>query len=294
MARPRVLVTGAGGQLGRAAMALAGTGLELVGLDRAALDITSPASVAAAFDRVNPGLVVNLAAYTAVDRAEDEQAAAFAVNRDGVANLARACRAHGAAMIHVSTDYVFDGAKKAAWREDDPIAPLSVYGRSKAEGEAALRAALPHHAILRTSWVFGARGANFVRTVLGRIGKAEELRVVDDQHGSPTAAADLARAIAVVARGLSADPALSGTYHYCNAGVTSWFGFAQAIFARAAERGLKPPRLVPIKAAGYAAKAKRPANSALDCARIEAAFAVARPPWRESLIPVVDAILDER
>ena len=189
---------------------------------------------------------------------------------------------------------MFDGAKKAAWREDDPIAPLSVYGRSKAEGEAALRAALPHHAILRTSWVFGARGANFVRTVLGRIGKAEELRVVDDQHGSPTAAADLARAIAVVARGLSADPALSGTYHYCNAGVTSWFGFAQAIFARAAERGLKPPRLVPIKAAGYAAKAKRPANSALDCARIEAAFAVARPPWRESLIPVVDAILDER
>lgn len=295
MAAPRVLVTGAGGQVGRDLMALGGAGLDLLGLDRAALDIARADQVASAFDRAKPRLIVNLAAYTAVDKAEDEPGPAFAANRDGVANLARACRRLGVPMIHISTDYVFDGTKPGAWREDDRVAPLGVYGKSKAAGEAALREALPHHAILRASWVFGAHGKNFVRTMLGRIGKSDELKVVNDQHGCPTAAQDLACAIVTVAHRMLADPARSaGTFHYCNEGATTWFDFAQAIFARAGERGLKPPRLVPIKAVEYAAKARRPANSVLDCAKITAAFGVVRPPWRESLIPVVDAILWER
>jgi dTDP-4-dehydrorhamnose reductase len=288
-------VTGAAGQVGSDLMALGSSGLELLGLDRAALDITRIDSIDAALERTKPRLVVNLAAYTAVDKAEDEPGAAFAVNRDGVANLARACARRDVAMIHLSTDYVFDGAKTGAWREDDPVSPLSAYGRSKAEGEAALRAALPRHVILRASWIFGAHGKNFVRTMLGRIGKGDELKVVNDQHGCPTAAADLACAIVAVAHRLLADPARrTGTYHYCNEGPTTWFDFAGAIFIRAAERGLRPPRLVPIKAAEYLAKARRPANSVLDCTKTVQAFGVARPPWRESLIPVVDAILSER
>ncbi|MGQ0676691.1 MAG: dTDP-4-dehydrorhamnose reductase [Rhodospirillales bacterium] len=295
MAAPRVLVTGAAGQLGGELMALGGSGLDLVGLDRAELDIARADAVDAMLDRAKPLLVVNAAAYTAVDKAEDEPGAAFAANRDGAANLARACRRLGIPLIHVSTDYVFDGMKPGPWREDDPVAPLSVYGRSKAEGEAAVRAALPGHAILRASWVFGAHGRNFVRTMLGRIGKADELRVVDDQRGCPTATADLARAIAAVAHRMLAEPARhAGTYHYCNEGATTWFDFAGAIFARAREKGLASPRLVPIKAADYPAKARRPANSVLDCAKIVAAFAVARPPWRESLKPVVDALLAAR
>ncbi len=295
MAAPRVLVTGAGGQVGRDFMSLGGSGLDLRGFGRTELDITRPDAVNAALDRTKPRLVVNLAAYTAVDKAEDEPAAAFAANRDGVANLARACRRLGIPMIHVSTDYVFDGTNPGAWREDDPVRPLGVYGRSKAEGEAALREALPHHVILRASWVFGAHGRNFVRTMLGRVGKSGEIKVVNDQHGCPTAAADLACAIVSVAHRLLADPAWSaGTYHYCNEGATTWFDFAAAIFARAGERGLAPPRLVPIKAADYAAKARRPANSVLDCGKIIAAFGAVRPPWRESLAPVVDAILSER
>jgi dTDP-4-dehydrorhamnose reductase len=295
VAAPRVLVTGAAGQVGSDLMALGSSGLELLGLDRAGLDIADAGAVDAALDRARPRLVVNLAAYTAVDKAEDEPGAAFAVNRDGVANLARACRQLGIAMIHLSTDYVFDGAKAGAWREDDPVSPLSVYGCSKAEGEAALREVLPHHVILRASWVFGGHGKNFVRAMLGRIGKGDDLKVVNDQHGCPTAAADLACAIVAVAHRLLADPARhTGTYHYCNEGPTTWFNFAGAIFAHAVEHGLKPPRLVPIKAAEYLAKARRPANSVLDCTKTVQAFGVVRPPWRESLIPVVDSILAER
>ena len=294
-ARRRVLVTGADGQVGRDLVALKRPGLELIGFDRAALDITRAGDVDAALARARVYLVANLAAYTEVDKAEDEPETAFAVNRDGVGNLARACKKRGAAMIHVSTDYVFDGTKRGAWREDDPTAPLGVYGKSKAAGEAALRDALPRHAIIRASWVFGAHGKNFVRTMLGRIGMGDELRVVNDQRGCPTAAADLARAILAVAGRLSAEPdPVAGTYHYCNDGATTWFRFAEAIFARAREKGLAPPRLVPIKAADYPARARRPANSELDCAKIMRIFGVARPPWRDSLLPVVDALIAAR
>lgn len=289
----RVLVAGAGGQVGRALMALATPpDIELVGLYRAALDITQFDAVNAALDQARPHAVVNLAAYTAVDRAEDEPLAAFAVNRDGAGLLAQACRRRGVGLVHVSTDYVFDGTRPGAWTEDDPVAPLGVYGRSKAEGEALVREALPAHAIVRTSWVFGAHGRNFVRTMLERIGRTAELRVVDDQRGCPTAASDLARALLEVARRLLDAPgAAAGTYHYCNAGATTWFRFAQAIFARARAHGRDVPRVIPVPSADYPTRARRPANSELDCAKAVAAFGLARPSWRDSLPPVVDAIL---
>lgn len=289
----RVLVAGAGGQVGRELMGLpAPADLALTGLYREALDICHADAVHAAFDQHRPDIVVNLAAYTAVDKAEDEPLPAFAANRDGPAMLAQACRRRGIPLLHVSTDYVFDGQKQGAWREDDPIGPIGVYARSKAEGEQLLRDALDEHVILRTSWVFGAQGNNFVRTMLGRIGRNAELRVVDDQRGCPTAAADLARALMTIARRLLEDPArVAGTYHFANAGPTTWFRFAQAIFARAKAHGLDVPRVVPIPTSGYPTKATRPANSELDCAKVVATFGVARPAWRDSLPPVVDAIL---
>ncbi len=292
----RVLVAGAGGQVGRELMALpAPPGIELVGLYRAALDITQVDAVTAAFEHAKPDIVVNLAAYTAVDKAEDEQLAAFAVNRDGAGLLAQTCRRRGIALVHVSTDYVFDGTRSGPWREDDPIGPIGVYARSKAEGEQLVRDALPAHVILRTSWVFGAHGRNFVRTMLDRIGRAAVLRVVDDQRGCPTAAADLARALLAVAqRMLEAPAGAAGTYHYCNSGVTTWFRFAQAIFARARAHGLEGPRVIPIPTSEYQTAAERPANSELDCSKAVATFGLARPPWRDSLPPVVDAILAER
>jgi len=297
MTQPRrILVTGAAGQVGRALMALApGHDLELIGADRSALDIRRSDQVVAALTYARAELVINLAAYTAVDKAEDEPLEAIAINRDGAGLLAQACQRRGAALIQVSTDYVFDGHRTGAWQPQDPAAPLGVYGRSKAEGEELVRDALPAHVVLRTSWVFGAHGRNFVRTMLGRIGQQAELRIVDDQRGCPTSAADLARALVTIARAVLADPAaVAGTYHYCNAGCTTWYRFAQAIFARARSRGIEPPRLVPIPSAEYPTRARRPANSELDCTTAVATFAVARPSWRDSLPPVVDAILAER
>lgn len=289
----RVLVAGAGGQVGRAFMALkVPAGIELVGLYREALDIRQAEAVHAAFDQHRPDLVINLAAYTAVDKAEDEPLPAFAVNRDGAGILAQSCRRRGVPMLHVSTDYVFDGTKAGPWLPADPIGPIGVYARSKAEGEQLVRDALPAHVILRTSWVFGAHGHNFVRTMLGRIGKNAELRVVDDQRGCPTAAADLARTLLAIALRQLADPAsVAGIYHFANAGVTTWFRFAQAIFARARAHGLEVPAVIPIPTSGYPTRARRPANSALDCTSTLKTFGVAQPSWRDSLPPVVDAIL---
>lgn len=292
----RVLVAGAGGQVGRELMGLrAPADIEMTGLYREALDICHADAVHAAFDQTKPDIMVNLAAYTAVDKAEDEPLPAFAANRDGAGMLAQACRRRGIPLLHVSTDYVFDGAKQGAWREDDPIGPIGVYARSKAEGEQLVRDALDQHVIVRTSWVFGAQGHNFVRTMLGRLGKSDELRVVDDQRGCPTAAADLARALMAIARRMLADPdGVAGTYHFANQGPTTWFRFAQAIFARAKAHGLDVPRVVPISTSGYPTKATRPANSELDCAKVVATFGVQRPPWRDSLPPVVDAILTQQ
>jgi len=280
-----LLVLGAGGQVGRALCRLAAArGIPCRGLDRSALDITDRAAVAAAV--AVAGLVVNAAAYTAVDQAEREPEAAYAANRDGVANLAEACAAAGRPLLQLSTDYVFDGERTAAYRESDAVNPLSVYGASKAAGEAALRQRLPAHLILRTAWVFAATGHNFVRTML-RLGRERrEIRVVADQIGGPTAAADVAAAILTMAAA-AAKPGFSawGTFHFAGAPPTSWYGLAQAVL-----EGRSSARLAAIATADYPTPARRPLRAVLDCTRIAAAFGIAQPQWRQSLRQVLREI----
>ena len=281
----RVLVIGSSGQLGyellRAALP---TGMTVTGVDLDGIDITSAASVAAGLAANPCELVVNAAAYTAVDRAEGESAVAFAVNRDGPAHLAAACAERGIPLIHVSTDYVFDGTKLTPYLEDDPIVPVNLYGASKAAGETEVRRRLPQHVILRTSWVYCAHGTNFVKTML-RLGRERpELGVIDDQVGAPTAAADLAAAIiAIATRLLDGADGPWGTFHYTGGGETSWYGFAAGIFDFQERMTGHRPRLRAITTADYPTPARRPANSRLDCTRIGEAFGIRPVPWRESL-----------
>jgi dTDP-4-dehydrorhamnose reductase len=284
----RVLIIGSGSQVGFELMRAAwpkGTGLR--GLSRSDLDITDQSKVATTIRDAGCDLVVNAAAYTAVDRAESEADAAFAVNRDGVGHIATACASAGIACIHLSTDYVFNGRKSEPYVELDPIDPINVYGTSKAAGEAELRRRLEQHLILRTSWVYGAHGSNFVKTMLRLGATREELAIVDDQTGCPTAAFSVAAAIARIAGTLQHEQARWGTYHYCDREPTTWYGFAQRIFEIEASAGHKVPALRPIPSVEYRSAARRPANSSLDCSRIEATFGIRRPSWRESLAQVM-------
>ncbi len=265
-------------------------------LARPEIDLARPGEVRDAIRARRPAIVVNAAAYTAVDAAEADSATAYAVNRDGPAALAEACRETGAALIHYSTDYVFDGAKSGAYVEDDPIRPMSVYGASKAEGEAAIRARLDRHVIIRTSWVYSATGNNFVKTMLRLGGERDRLGIVDDQHGAPTAAADIAAATIAVCAALDAGGGTSGdgfgTFHFCGGGVTSWYGFAREIFAGAAARGLKTPHFVePIATEAYPTPAVRPRNSALDCGKIARVYGIACRPWQEALSACLDELI---
>jgi dTDP-4-dehydrorhamnose reductase len=284
-----LLVFGAGGQVGRALMEQAQG--RAFGLDEAACDICDERAVMRAVGAVPVSAVVNCAAYTAVDRAETERAQAFAVNEQGAGAVARAAAAHGLPVIHLSTDYVYAGDHSGSVDETAPIAPLNVYGASKAAGDAAVAAGNPAHVILRVSWVFGVHGGNFVKTML-RLGQDRpELRIIDDQRGGPTEARDIADAILAVAAALRA-PEFdgSGVYHFTGAPATSWFGFAQAIFART--HGLKP-KLTPIATSDYPTPARRPLNSTLDCSKILRRFAITQPDWRVALSRVM-ASLEER
>ena len=252
-------------------------------LARSEVDITDAAAVAAAVRGAD--FVANCAAYTAVDKAETERDQAFAVNATGPGVIARACAEAGAALLHISTDYVFRGDGDRPWREDDPIAPLSVYGESKAAGEAAVREALPRHVILRTAWVFAAHGNNFVRTMLRLGAERPELRIVADQRGGPTAAADIAAAIlAIRERALAPGFDGWGTFHFAGAPATTWHDFAAAIFA---EKGGAAPALHPIATSDYPTPARRPSNSVLDCGKIGRVFGLAQPDWRRALSAVV-------
>jgi dTDP-4-dehydrorhamnose reductase len=241
----------------------------------------------------HPDIVVNAAAYTAVDAAQSDSDAAFAVNRDGPAALAEACEAIGAAMIHYSTDYVFDGTKDGAYVEDDPIHPLSVYGASKAEGDMAICARLDRHVILRTSWVYSATGHNFVKTMLRLGAERDKLGIVDDQVGSPTAAWDIAAATIAICRALGEGRADGfGAYNFCGGGTTTWYGFARAIFDGAAARGLKTPSTVdPIATEAYPTPAPRPRNSMLDCGKIARTYGIAARPWSIALSACLDEIV---
>jgi dTDP-4-dehydrorhamnose reductase len=285
----KLAVFGAAGQLG-AALARVGEhrGVAVIGFHRAGADIADAAAVGAALVEADADVAVNAAAYTAVDKAESEPEMAFAVNRDGAANVAAAAAHAGIPVIHISTDYVFDGTKAAAYVEDDPIAPVGIYGRSKAEGEAAVCAANPHAVILRTAWVYGVEGANFVKTMLRLGAERDVLRIVDDQRGCPTFADDLAGGIVSVAGNLGER---WGTYHLSGGGETTWFGFAGAIFAEAARLGARTPRLEPITTADYPTPAKRPANSVLDCTKAKRTFGVELPPWNDGLSRMLRAHL---
>lgn len=286
-----ILVTGSTGQLAGALAAAAPDRVRRVG--RPEFDFDRPETLAASFAAVRPALVVNAAAYTAVDAAEDDAEAAYRANRDGPATLARLCAAAGIPLIHVSTDYVFDGAKGAPYVETDPVSPQGVYGASKLAGEQAVLAAGAQATILRTSWVYAAQGKNFVRTMLTVGATRDRLTVVADQRGCPTTATDLADAILAIAGRIAATgwrPEYGGLFHAAGSGETTWFGLATATFEEAARHGAKVPEVAPIATADWPTKAKRPADSRLDCDKLAAVFDVRLPPWRDSLARTVDAI----
>jgi dTDP-4-dehydrorhamnose reductase len=286
----KVLVTGANGQVGcELSRRGARRGFDILALDRATLDITDQSAINRKVRGSKVSLVVNAAAYTAVDQAESEPEVAFAVNCDGPAYLASACAEAGIPLIHISTDFVFDGKKQGFYLESDQISPLNVYGKSKAAGEVAVRERLRKHIILRTSWVYGVQGRNFVKTML-RLGREKDvIQVVEDQYGCPTYAADLGDAIMHIASRMREKREITwGTYHYCGQGVTSWHGLAQEIFSLANQYILlKVKKVEAIGAADYPTPAERPLNSALDCSLVERVFEVHPRPWRESLAQMI-------
>jgi dTDP-4-dehydrorhamnose reductase len=284
-----ILVFG-NGQLGQDLVrAGAARQVPLIALERAQADICDPAAVRAAIAYHRPALVVNAAAYTKVDLAESEAQTAFRVNEGGAANIGVACA--GIPFIHISTDYVFDGAKRGPYLEDDPIAPLNVYGQSKAAGEQAVRATSPRHVIIRSSWIFGEFGHNFLKTMLRLAATRDELRVVADQHGSPTSTRDLSAALLTIAPRLIAGEDVWGTYHFTSTGATTFHGFASRIVAVQAPLTGRTPRVTAITTAEFPTPARRPANSMLDCGKFERVFGFRGRPWTEETDAITSALV---
>lgn len=298
-----VLVFGGNGQVGQELLrALAPLG-QVIATTRSGLlpdgaacetaDFGQPDSLPALLDRLQPSVVINAAAYTAVDRAEQDVEAAFAANAQAPGVIARWCAVHGVPLVHYSTDYVFDGQGRAPYREDEPTAPLGVYGTSKRDGEDVVRAAGGRHLIFRTAWVYASHGANFLRTMLRVGAEREELRVVADQIGTPTPAALIAE---VTAKALQHPGQLSGTWHLTASGQTSWHGFAEAIFAEALAAGLltKAPNVQGITSAEYPTPARRPAWSVLDNTKLQQDFGIVLPPWQQGLQRVISELRELR
>lgn len=292
----RLVIIGAKGQVGwelqRRAPAL---GHEVLAWDVAELDITDADAVSRTLRVSDAQAVINAAAYTAVDRAEQEPEQAFAVNRDGPAHLATVCAQLHIPLLHISTDYVFDGTQSAPYTEDDPAAPLGIYGQSKWAGDQVVQRLLRQHVILRVSWVFGGEGQNFVKTMLRLARQREELRVVADQHGGPTYAGAIADTLLNLAgriEQIEADK-LWGTYHYSGAPVTTWHGFASAIVEQARSyEALKATEITAIHTTDYPTPAARPANSALDCSRLAQCFGIHQPDWRDDLTTLLSALYE--
>ena len=291
-----ILVTGGSGQVGGALVRLgAPEGFRFVAPPRAQLDLADPASIIAVVASRPWAAVINAAAYTAVDRAQAEVEAAWRVNALAPACLARATAEAGIPIIHVSTDYVVPGDLDRPYREDDPIGPLGVYGASKEGGEQAVRTGNSRHAIVRTSWVVSAHGANFIKTMLRLGADRDVLRVVADQHGAPTAAGDLAHVLALVMQSMISDPAAPlGTFHFANAGDTTWAGFAAEIFRLSAARGGPSARVEPIATKDYPTPARRPGNSRLDTQRIRDLYGVQPRPWEQATADIIDELIPPR
>ena len=286
----RVLVTGAKGQVGEAVARLLEGHAQVAAHDRASLDLEKPDDIRWCVREVRPDVIVNAAAYTAVDRAEGDEERARAVNGVAPGILAEEAKRAGALLIHYSTDYVFDGEQDRPYVETDATHPLSAYGRTKLEGERAVAAVGARHLILRTSWVYAPRGRNFMLTMLRFAAERDQLRVVDDQRGAPTSAERLARATLAL---LDAARETSGIYHATASGVTTWFGFAGAIFEGRRRRlgeGFRVPALVPIATSDYPTPAKRPRNSVLSNAKLENVFGVRLGDWREGLDEALAAL----
>ena len=282
----RVVVIGGKGQVAMSlARILPARGFDVTVLARPAYDLTRGAELADAIIAARPSVVINSAAYTAVDRAEDEPADAFAINRDGAAAASSAAARAGAAIIHYSTDYVFDGLKSTPYVEDDATGPQGVYGASKLAGEVAVAAANPRHVIIRTAWVCSADGANFLKTMLRLATERPELRVVDDQHGSPTFAADIAEAtahIAAAAANKTAGAPQFGVFHLVSGGETTWCGFARAIMAASKQLGGPSVPVHAITTADFPTKARRPAYSKLDTSKLARVYGIELPEWDQA------------
>lgn len=301
----KILLFGSNGQVGwqlRRSLSVLG---EVVALDRGSQplcgDLRDAEGVAASVARVAPDVVVNAAAYTAVDRAEDEQDLAFAVNGAAAEALATAAAKQGAWLVHYSSDYVYDGSGERPWRETDPTGPLGAYGRSKLAGDEAVVRGTPRHLVLRTSWVFDSWGQNFARSILKAASARDELTVVADQWGAPTRAALIADVTAHALRALSTSPQpqrLAGVYHLAAGGFTNWHGYAQLLLQEAAARGwplrATAERVKPIASSEYPVRARRPQNSRLDTSRLREAFGLSLPPWQDGVRAVVAELAQQR
>jgi dTDP-4-dehydrorhamnose reductase len=293
----KILLTGSKGQLGQEVQkAGINAGLDIVSMDLPEIDITDYENLDRIFSELKPFMVINAAAYTAVDLAETQKNICHTVNVEGPANLTRLCGKNNAVLIHISTDYVFDGSGNKPYRENDPVSPVNVYGHSKAEGEKVVLVGAGKHIILRTSWLYGRYGKNFVKTML-RLGKEKKsIGVVNDQFGCPTCAYDLAEVIIVIVKRLLGGKSNnSGIYHYCGNGITTWYEFAISIFQIAGELGLNNvPSVTPITTSQFPTAAKRPLYTALDCSKINKSFGVELKPWRQSLKKTIHQIADSQ
>jgi len=284
-----ILVLGANGQVGREIIELSQVQTDkihrVLGMGRHELDITDNSVVQRVINSIKPALIINAAAYTAVDKAESEVELAFAINRDGVANVAQCCADLQIPLIHISTDYIFDGAKSTAYVETDTANPHSVYGESKWLGEQRIRQVLDKHIILRTSWVFGKYGRNFVFTMMALARKQPILRVVDDQHGCPTSAASIAAVILTIAESIQNNSNSPwGVYHFCGTPATTWYQFCQSILELSrSDETFAVQELVAIETKDFPTPAARPKNSVLNCDKIHKSFGISQSHWREDL-----------
>ena len=292
----KVLVTGTEGQIARSLVEAASVhaGIDVVAIGRPDLDLEQPGSAERVIAQLAPDIVINAAAYTAVDAAEDEPQRAFRVNAEAAGEVAAAAARIGAPVVHLSTDYVFDGTADEPYEENAAVNPLSVYGKSKLAGEEQVRSANANHLILRTAWVYSPFGRNFVKTMISAAARGLPLTVVSDQRGSPTSALDIAAGLLTIAERWKTEPApgLGQTFHLAGTGSASWFGFAQAIMDECRKHGAPAVEIQPIASAQWPTKAPRPSNSVLNSCKFAREFGYSPPPWEQSLAIVAGRLLD--